>query len=66
MRVTREKECDIQERNIKTTILTPLMARRDLTPEEQRSLITPEEDLKRNIIVAELFGNNDLPDLYAP
>ncbi|XP_042016167.1 glutathione S-transferase T3-like [Salvia splendens] len=58
MRVTRERECDIQERklkaasdiqerNIKATILTPLMARRDLTPEE--------EDLKRNLI-AELFG----------
>ncbi|XP_047961990.1 glutathione S-transferase T2-like [Salvia hispanica] len=59
MRVTRERECDIQERkikaasdiqerNIKAAILTPLMARRDLTPEE--------ETLKRNLI-AELFGN---------
>ncbi|XP_042042941.1 uncharacterized protein LOC121788263 [Salvia splendens] len=58
MRVTRERECDIQERkikaasdiqerNIKAAILTPLMARRDLTPKE--------EDLKRNLI-AELFG----------
>ncbi|XP_042051384.1 uncharacterized protein LOC121796642 [Salvia splendens] len=58
MRVTRERECDIQERklkaasdiqerNIKAAILTPLMARRDLTLEE--------EDLKRNLI-AELFG----------
>ncbi|XP_042067185.1 glutathione S-transferase T2-like [Salvia splendens] len=58
MRVKRERECDIQERkikaasdiqerNIKAAILTPLMARRDLTPEE--------EDLKRNLI-AELFG----------
>ena len=48
MRVTRERECDIQERKIKAAILTPLMARRDLTPEE--------ETLKRNLI-AELFGN---------
>ncbi|XP_042065396.1 glutathione S-transferase T3-like [Salvia splendens] len=58
MRVTRERECDIQEqkikaasdiqeRNIKAAILTPLIARRDLTPEE--------EDVKRDII-AELFG----------
>ncbi|XP_047942200.1 glutathione S-transferase T2-like [Salvia hispanica] len=47
MRVTRERECDIQERKIKAAILTPLMARRDLTPEE--------EDLKRALI-AELFG----------
>ncbi|XP_042005640.1 uncharacterized protein LOC121754331 [Salvia splendens] len=57
MRVTRERECDIQERkikaasdiqerNIKAASLTPLMAKRDLTPEE--------EDLKRNLI-AELF-----------
>ncbi|KAL1552127.1 glutathione S-transferase T2-like [Salvia divinorum] len=47
MRVTRERECDIQERKIKAAILTPLMARKDLSPEE--------EEQKRQLI-AELFG----------